>query len=179
MLNRVKKLFESIVYAGMRPGAQSDPLYLSNQTNGQKARRVLLMSSPMLVVLAAGLVAIVVLSPKTTRAPRQVTAAEVKAKVLPEFNQPIKLETNQELEVTEVHLEHTGGNQIVGNLKNKSDHQIMQAVVVFDLADPDNSGLGGVTVTEINLPAGGNRTFRQPIDQSTAMHAQVREVDTK
>jgi hypothetical protein len=201
MLNRVKNIFESIVFVGMKPGArsaeggpaaeqgwftrllngpsQSDPLYLTNQTPGQKARRVFLMASPMLVVIAGGLIAIVVLSPKTAKAPRQVTAAEVKAKVLPEFNQPIKLETNQDLEVTEVHFEHTGGNQIVGSLKNKSSHEIIQAVVVFDLADLDNSGLGGVTITEMNLPPGASRSFRKAIDQSNAMHALVREVDSR
>lgn len=201
MLNRVKSLFESIVYAGMKPGgrpaqgapatkqgwfarilsgpSQSDPLYLTNQTSGQKARRILLMVSPMIVVIAGGLIAIFVLSPKTTQAPRQVTVAELKAKVLPEYNQPIKLETNQDLEVTEVHFEHSGGNQIVGNLKNRSSHKIIEAVVVFDLADPDNSGLGGVTITELNLPPGSSRTFRKPIDQSNAIHAMVREVDSK
>ena len=181
MLNRLKNLFESIVYAGMKPGARSaeDPLYLTNQTTGQKARRIFLMASPMIVVIAGGLIAIAVLSPATTKAPRQVSAAEVKAKVLPEFNQAIKLESNQDLEVTEVHFEHAGGNQIVGSLKNKSSHQIIQAVAVFDLADVDNSGLGGVTVTELNLRAGESRAFRQPIDQANAMHAMVRELDSK
>ncbi len=201
MLNRLKNLFESIVYAGMKPGARSaegapaakpgffarilngpshsDPLYLTNQTSGQKARRILLMVSPMLLVIVGGVVAIKMLAPKTSTAPRAPTAEEVRAKVLPNFNQEITLESNKDLEVTEVRFEHSGGNMMVGNIHNKSDHAIVQAVVVFDLADPSESALGGVTVTELNLAPGTMRTFKMPIEQTNAIRAVVREVSTK
>jgi hypothetical protein len=201
MLNRLKNLFESIVYAGMKPRArssedapaakpglferilngpsQSDPLYLTNQTFGQKARRILLMVSPMLLVIVAGLVAIKMLAPKTTKDPRALTNAELRAKVLPEFNKEITLESNKDLEVTEVHFEHADGNFIMGNIRNKTDRRIVQAVVIFDLADHLNSGIGGVTVTETNLAPGASRTFRQSIEQAGATYALVREVDTK
>jgi hypothetical protein len=201
MLNRLKTIFESVVYAGMKPGArsaegtptakpgffarmlngpsQSDPLYLTNQTSGQKARRILLMLSPMLLVIVGGLVAIKVFAPKTTSAPRALTAAEVRARVLPIFNKEIIVDSNKDLEVTEVHFEHTAGNLIAGNIRNKTNHQIIQAVVVFDLADPSNSGIGGVTVTETNLAPGASRSFRMPIEQANATYALVRQVDTK
>jgi hypothetical protein len=201
MLNRLKILFESIVYAGMKPGArstedapaakpgffarilngpsQSDPLYLTNQTSGQKARRVLLMVSPMLLVIVAGLVVIKMVAPKTSKAPRALTNAELRATVLPEFNKKITLETNKDLEVTEVHFEHSAGNFITGHIRNATDHRIIEAVVIFDLADHLNSGLGGITVTETNLDPGASRTFRQSIEQADATYALVREVATK
>jgi hypothetical protein len=201
MANRFREFVENIVYAGMkpkvraaegapaaRPGpfarflsgpAPSDPLYLTNQTVGQKARRILLMLSPVLVVIAGGLLAITLLSPRTARGPKQLTSAEIRAKVLPDFNKEIKLDSNQDLEVTEVHFEHTGASMMVGNLHNKTNHSIEQAVIVFELADASRSELGGVTVTETNLAPGTVRTFKKPIEQTSAMFALVREVETR
>jgi hypothetical protein len=58
-------------------------------------------------------------------------------------------------------------------------HQIIQTVIVFDLADPSNSDLGGVTVTELNPAPGAARNFKKPIEQTNAMYALVREVETR
>jgi hypothetical protein len=202
MANRVKDLMESIVYAGMKPGArssedapaakqgwftrwlngpeQSDPLYLTNQTFGQKARRWLFIALPVAVVIGGGVAAIVMLAPKTALPPKALTAAEVSARVLPEFDhKEFALDTNHDLEVTEVRFEHSSGNFMVGNLHNKSNHPIVQAVVVFALANAERSELGAVTLTELNLAAGASREFRKPIEQGTATYALVREVDTK
>ncbi len=200
MLNRFKTFIDSVLYAGMKPkarsseaapatkpgllsrflngAAQSDPLYLTNQTFSQKAQRSLLLASPIVLVIFCGVAALYLWGPKS-RAPKAVTSAEVRAKLAPAFNKPIKLETNSDLEVTEVHFESHGEQTMVGNLHNKSGHAIVEAVVVFELADPDNSQLGGVTVTEINLAPGANRTFRKSIEQTNAAFALVREVDTK
>jgi hypothetical protein len=68
MLNRLKNFAESMVYAGMKPAersaertaadkpgffawilngpAVSDPFYLTNQTLGQKAKRIVLLVRP-------------------------------------------------------------------------------------------------------------------------------------
>lgn len=202
MPNRFQNIVESIIYAGMKPGARStdgapaakpgllarflagpspsDPLYLTNQTLGQKVRRLLLMVFPVIVVLVGVLVAIGVHGAKGQKAPRELSAAEIKAKVAPAFNQEIKLDSNHDLEVTEVHFERAAGSSLmVGNLKNKTDHQITQVVIAFELADPSRSGLGGVTVTETHLAPGAVRTFRKPIDQTNAMYALVQDVDTR
>lgn len=202
MANRFQNLVESIVYAGMKPGARSaegapaakpglfarflaapapsDPLYLTNRTFGQKARRTLLIVSPLIVVVAGVIVAIGIFGPKSDKAPRELTVAEIKAKVLPDFNREIKLDSNKDIEVTEVHFDHPAGSSlIVGNLENKTDHPIIQAVIVFELADPAHSGLGGVIVTETNLAPGATRTFRKPVEQTNAMYALVREVETR
>jgi hypothetical protein len=201
MANRLQDFIESIVYAGMKPGSRpaqgastakpgllarllngpvhSDPLYLTNQTLGQKTRRILFLASPVILVMAIGLVALFLFGPKTIKAPKAPTAAEVRARVLPDFDKEFKLDSNKDLEVTEVHFEHNGDNVIVGNIRNTSNHQIIQATVTFDVADPSHSDLGGVTVTEINLSPGAIRAFKQPIEQTNAMYALVREVATR
>jgi len=159
--------------------APSDPLYLTNQTFGQKTRRLLFMASPILLVSAAGLLVITLLIPKSTNAHKLLTAAELRAKTLPGLNQQFKLDSNQDLEVTEVRFEHTGGSTMTGNIHNRRDRRISLAVVVFELADPSNSALGPVTVTELDLAPGASRAFRKPIEQTNAMSALVREVDTR
>ena len=192
MANRFRNIVESIIYAGMKPGARSaegapaanpgllarllagpapsDPLYLTNQTFGQKSRRILLMVSPVILVLAGVFVAVAIFGPKSDKAPREVTAAEIRAKVLPDFNKEIKLDSNKDIAVTEVHFEHAAGSGVmVGNLKNNTNHRIVQAVIEFELADPSHSGLGGVIVTETDLAPGAIRTFRKPIEQTSAM----------
>lgn len=177
MRNRIRKLFESIVYAGMKSGL--DPLYLSNRTFAQKAGRLLLLVLPVIAIVAGAVVAVRALSPKRADAPRQLTTEELRARILPDFNKEIKLESNEDLEVTEVHFEHAGGNLIAGTLKNKSTRQIAQAEVIFDVADRFQSDLGGVTIIETNLPPAATRNFRKSIEQTKAVYALVREVTAK
>jgi hypothetical protein len=159
--------------------APSDPLSLTDQTIGQKTRRFLFMASPILLLSSAGLLVITLLIPKSTNAPQLLTASELRTKTLSAFDKHFKLDSNRDLEVTEVHFEHTGGITMVGNIHNKSGRRISLAVVVFELADPSNSALGAVTVTELDLAPGASRTFKKPIEQTNAMSALVREVDTR
>ena len=201
MANRIKELFESIVYMGMKPGARatvappaakpgllglfnrfrsgpahSDPLYLTNQTFAQKLQRAVIVSIPVVVVGGLAFLGIGYYAAKHPKTVKVVTRQETEALILPNFNDHIKLEANKYLEVTEVRFEHSGGTQMFGSLRNISDQVIDQAVVVFDLTDDDGSQLGGVTVTETNLTPGSVRNFRRPIEQPTAEHAVVREV---
>ena len=201
MASRFQNFVESIVYAGMKPGARpghggaaekrgllarwlsgpapSDPLYLTNQTFSQKARRLLLVLVPLVVTAAGVIVTIGILSSRTTKAPRELTPAEVAAKVLPGFSTDIKLDSNKDLEVMEVHFESNGGTRMVGNIKNVTDHKITQATVVFDLADASLSRLGAITVTETDLAPGAVRAFKKSIDQTSAAFGLVREVQTR
>ena len=157
----------------------SDPLYLTNQTWGQKACRLFLISAP-LALLVAGVMAVIVLSvPKTPKQPKELTKAEIAAIVLPNFNPNIKLDSNKALEVVEVHFEHAASDLIMGNFRNKSDQPINQAVVVFDLTDASGSQIGGITITEANVQPGATRQFHQAIDQPNAKYAVVREVRTQ
>jgi hypothetical protein len=204
MANRFRKFIESIIFVGMMPGAQktadssprklrllaplerflsapspSDPFYLTNRTFGQKLTRVLWIALPVAVVVGIAMVAIGVHASKAAKPPKEPTPAEIAAKILPNFNTNFDLETNKDLEVLEVHCEHTGVSLLVGSLQNKTDRTISEGVVVFDLADESGSRLGGVTVTETNLAPGAVRQFRQPIVQTTATYALVRDVHTR
>jgi hypothetical protein len=199
MANRFREFVESIVYAGMKPRAQhepnasprksgvlerflsapapNDPLYLTNRTFGQKMQRVLLFGVPVVVLLAGITVALIAFGPKPVpKVVKEPTNAEIMAKVLPNLNQGIELDSNKDVEVQEVHFEHSGGNLMVGSMQNKSDHLIREAVVVFDLADIHGTQLGGITVTESDLAPGAVRKFQKGIEQSDAKFAVVREV---
>jgi hypothetical protein len=160
----------------LSPPAPSDPLYLSNRTSFQKVRRVLLIAVPLLLLAGGLFVATRIDNSRTPKPVAELTPAEVAAKTLPAFNKEIKLDTNRDVEVIDVHVEHSRGTQLVGNLRNTTSHRIAEAVVVFDLANDIRSQLGGVTVTETNLPPGAIRSFRKPIEQATAVHVVVREM---
>jgi len=201
MANRIQNFFESIVYAGMKPGARpstgapaakggwlarflnapapSDPLYLTNRSFGQKSRRALVIASPFVLVIGGGLAAFLLFGHKTDKAPKELTSAELRAKVLPGFNKEFKLDSNKDIEIAEVHFENSGPSVMVGSFRNTTDHPIFQAVVVFELADSSRSELGAVTVTETNLAPGASRIFRKPIEQTNATYALVRDVETK
>jgi hypothetical protein len=204
MANRLRSFIESIVYAGMKPGAQnpqdpssrkpglwgplerflsaptpSDPLYLTNRTFGQKMRRGMLLAVPPVIVAALIMAAIYILVPKSPPPVKELSAAEVAAKVLPNFKTDISVETNKDVQVMEVHFEHDGTIKMSGSLQNKTDRLIPEAVVVFDLTDARGSQLGGITVTETNLAPGAVRKFQRDIEQKTATYALVREVHTQ
>jgi len=203
MANRFRELFESIVYAGMKPSTRSspqapdapagkpgflkgflarflagpdpsDPLYLSRQTPAQRVRRFLVAVIPVAVVMVVAIVGIVLFAPKkiVPRAPVQT------ALVLPAFNKEIKLNFNKDVEVTEVHFDHSHDSLMIGGVRNLTDHQINEAVMEFDLVDHSGSQLGGVTITLNNLAPREVRAFKQPVDQTTAAGAIVREAHT-
>ena len=200
MANRFRNFIESIVYAGMKPGskagdthparsglfaplerflsapAPTDPLYLTNQTLAHKALRILVITIPLLAVIAAILMAINAYAPHTAKRAKELTPAEVAARILPNFNKDIKLDSNKDIEVQEVHFQHTGVSLMLGDLRNKSDHVIHEATVTFDLTDDTGSQLGAITITEANLEPGTVRKFQKPIEQKTAAYAVVRDV---
>ena len=159
--------------------APSDPLYLTNRTFSQKAQRAFLLGLPVVMVMAGVIVTIYIFAPKAPKPVKEPTPAEIAAKVLPNFNKDIQLDSNKDLEVQEVHFEHASASLMVGNIRNKSDHLIHEAVVVFDLVDPTGAQLGGITITETNLAPGALRKFQKGIEQQTATAAVVRDVRTQ
>src|SRR5579872_6065376 len=121
MGNRIRSFIESIVYAGMKPSGRpsgdapaakpglldrlfsspdtSDPLYLTNQTFGQKARRYLRLAIPLVVVIAVALAAIGLFAPKHPIQAKQPTQAEIAAKSLTAFDKQFKLDYNKDVEI--------------------------------------------------------------------------------
>lgn len=206
-MKRLRDIFESIAYAGMKPGApppgprkpwlgrfrepverflagsaSSDPLYLSNRTLGQKIRLGVLIGIPFAAVIAAiAMAALGVFdSPERMPAPaKQLTNAEIAAKMLPDLNKEIALDSNKNLGVAEVAVQHAGGTRVAGTVRNNTDHVITDAEVVFDLTNSTGSRVGAITSRIARVEPKSTAAFSTPIEQSTAAFAVVREVHAR
>lgn len=203
-VRRLREIFESIAYAGLQPGsrpgqsklasrkgsslgfierllsggpAPSDPFYLTNRTMAQKAKIGVAIGIPCLAL------ALVVYGMLTNRfrfgAPppaHEPSASEMAAKLLPHMDQNLHIESNNDVEVVEVRVEHGSPPSLVGSMKNNTNHEIREAEAVFDLTDSGGSQVGGVSTKVENLKAGSTASFRFPIPQAGASFALVREV---
>jgi hypothetical protein len=206
MASRLREFVESIVFAGMKPGAQAaqsprlrwlgplrkpierllsggpaptDPLYLTNRTIWQRARVVVVIGTPCLIVAVLMVLALTNYFVKKTVIPKlDLSPAEIAAKMLPNMDN-IVLDTNRDVAVIEVHVDHTKGTALAGTVMNNTGHQIHTAEIVFDLTDETGTQLGGVSQRLENLPPRIHQEFRLPIEQSTARYALVREVKTR
>ena len=208
MFKRIREIFESIAFAGMKPGgapvtpshrmkwlgslrepidrfisggpAPTDPLYLTNRTWGQKLRFATVVAVPCLVV--GGLMTMALSNywlkktPEPT-APTPADLAKMAARMLPNM-ETIKLDTNKDVDVIDVHIDHSRGVALAGTVLNNTKHSIPNAEIVFDLTDESGSQLGGVSTRIENLAAQIRQEFRLPIEQSSAKYALVREIRT-
>lgn len=207
-MKRLREIFESIVYAGMKPGksaskssalrwlgplggpierflngpASSDPFYLTNRTTGQKIRLGLLIGIPLVAAAAGvGLAAIGVFDRASQLPPpaKPMTNAEIAAKMLPALNKNITIETNQELQVLDVVVQQTGGSRISGTVKNTTGRVITGAEVVFDLTNARGSRVGAVSCKIERIEPNGSARFQNAIEPADATYAIVREIHTQ
>jgi hypothetical protein len=131
-------------------------------------------------LIVAGLIALALSNyfVKKTVMPRlDLSPAEIAAKMLPNLDH-VNLDTNRDVDVLEVHVDHTKGTVLAGTVMNNTGHQIHTAEIVFDLTDETGTQLGGVSQRLENLPPRIHQDFRLPIEQSNASYALVREVRT-
>jgi hypothetical protein len=206
MASRLREVIESILFAGMKPGAPvaqsqrmrwlgplrrpierilsggpapSDPLYLTNRTIWQKIRVVVVIGTPCVIVGSLMAMALTNYFVKKTVVPKlDPSPAEIAAKMLPNMDH-IKLDTNRDVNILEVHVDHSKGTVLAGTIMNNTTHEIHTAEIVFDLTDSSGTQLGGVSQRIENLPPQIHQTFRLPIEQSDASFAFVREVKTR
>jgi hypothetical protein len=207
IVKRIREIFESIAYAGLKPGtpaaapkrlkwlgplsgpierflsggpAPSDPLYLTNRTLNQKIKLGLLIGIPCLVV---GLVVAGMLTNAFDFSPpppaHEASASEMAAKLLPKMEPNMHVQTAREVEVTEVHVEPGPPAFLVGGMRNTTTHDIRSAEAVFDLTDGGGSQLGAVSARVENLKPGASTSFRIPIQQTKAMFALVRDIHSQ
>jgi hypothetical protein len=206
MANRIRRFFESLAYAGLKPsggvpletkprrlgplrerierflsgGQQSDPLYLSNRTWKQKLRPAVLIAIPAVLVFGAlALVFNHVYRPKAAP-PRVVTAAELLAKLLPDLEKTSGVNAYKDAEIVEVHVVPGGAPRIAGVLKNNTDREIS---VEFDLDLLKNqsnraSRVGGATGRVNRVPPNASVPFDFPAGNSAAVYALVRKIRT-
>jgi hypothetical protein len=205
---RLRAVIESIVYAGMKPGsrttaptptkwlgplrgpierllaggpAPSDPLYLTNRTLGQKARSWSLIAIPcLLLALGIGVLLSNILAPPPPAPVRQLSPAEIAAKILPNVARDIKIEQNLDLEVLEVGIQRDPNPRLLsGKVRNNTTHEITAADFVFDLTDSAGSQLGAVRTTIERIPPASLKAFQFPIKQQQAAFALVRDVNIR
>ncbi len=203
-MKKVREFFEKVAYAGLKPSGQkpearrdtgwgrvrtkidaflaggpapSDPLYLTNRSFGQKAKPWLIVGIPMLILLGAiGISLSNILEPPEAPPVAEPTAKELSAKILPNLDANLKIASNNDVEVVEVRVEHTGGSKVVGSVRNNTNHEIAAAHMVLDLTDTKGSQVGGVEVQVESIPASKVKAFSMPIAQHTAAFAIVREI---
>jgi hypothetical protein len=199
-MKRIRDFFESIAFAGLRPGqkpgtkkarwfgsageavdrlisgsAPSDPLYLSNRSSGQKMKLWILIGAPCLLLAMAVGVALSNILDREEPKPVEPATREVSANLLPDLASTLSPNQQHDLEVVEVRVEHTGGSHVNGVVRNTTGHDIATAHVVMDLTDINGSQVGGVEANLEKIPAMKTKTFSIPIAQRTAAIVLVRE----
>ena len=199
-MKRIRAFLESIVFAGMKPGVQTapkrefawlgplrgpverllsggpaptDPLYLTNRPLGRKLVSWSLIGIPCLVLLAGiGITLSSILDPPLAKPARELTAAEISAKLLPNMDKDFKLAPAPEVQVLEARVD---GTRLSGKVKNTSAREIA-AELVIDLTDAEGSQVGAVSTVVEKIPPSGTKDFEISIKQRNAATAMVREV---
>ena len=204
-MNRLRKLFESIVYAGMKPGgappekrmrwlgplaepvtrfldggaAPSDPFYLTNRTFGQRVRLAVVIAIPCLLVVGAiGLATMGYFdSPQAAAPPAPtLTPEQVAAKMLPNIDKDLKIDSNRDIGISDVHVEQGSSTKVAGTATNNTDRAVENVEVVFDLTDATGSRLGAVSTKIARIAPKGSAPFSFAVQQRAAAFALVREI---
>ena len=173
-------MIESVVFAGMKPGAPSpDPLYLTNRTIWQRVKLGLLFGLPCIFLFYVMALALDGYFVKPTPIPKMDPApAELAAKTLPNLDH-VKVESNRDIDILEVHIDRADGTVLAGTVVNMTGRPLETAEIVFDLSDGFGAHLGGVTERLENLEPQKPHRFRMAIDHKDARFAMVSEVRTK
>jgi hypothetical protein len=202
---RLRELFESIVFAGMKPGAShgrtqgmkwlgplrglverllsgsapSDPLYLTNRSRGQRIKSWSLVAIPCLFIV--GLVALTLSNdyngPPQAASQKEPPEVEAARKILPNLARDIKIDSNKDVEVLQVHVD-LSAMKVAGTVRNNTAHAIAVTDVIFNLANKSGSHVGAVSGHIENLPPKTTKDFEVPIKQRDAAYALVRELST-
>jgi hypothetical protein len=206
MLKRLRRLIDSIVFAGLKPDAPreqatpmrwlnplrrlvdrvlsrpapSDPLYVSNRTFDQKMKVGLAIAVPCLILVAGFVLLLSHIFQANDAGPApEPSASELAAKLLPNVDKTIDITVNKEVQVVEAHIESEGGMKVTGTVKNNTDRPIHTTEIILNLTDKTGSHLGAVSAQVNNLAPNATMKFQTPIEQKDAAFALVREVQTQ
>jgi hypothetical protein len=204
-MTRLRELFESIVFAGMKPGASpertqgmkwlgplrgpverllsgsapSDPLYLTNRSRGRRIKAWSLVAIPCLFIV--GLVALTLsndyIDPPEAASQKESPEVEAARKILPNLARDIKIDSNKDVDLVEVHVDRSA-MKVAGTVRNNTAHAIAVTDVVFNLANKSGSRVGAVRGHIENLPPKTTKDFEFPIKQRDAAFVLVREMST-
>lgn len=199
-------MIESMLFAGLRPqnprssasaptakptpgrnwiqtfisggAAPNDPLYLSNRTSGQKIRTWALVAVPILVIaVGIGLALTRYLGPPATKPAEDLSPAEIAARTLPHIND-VTVDSNRNLDVVDVHIEHAGSVRMVGKVRNRTNRAISHAEIRCDLTDTAGTKLGSVSLRLENIPAAGTKDFTMSVNPDAEV-VLVRDIQTR
>jgi hypothetical protein len=208
MANPVKKFIDSVLFAGLKPRtpgqepgapanrgllrrlweradkwasgvAPDDPLYLSNRTWKQKLRAGLLLGIPGLLV-AGGLALVFgkVLIPKPSLPQKELSTADIMAKVLPNVEKTVNIERYTDAEMLEIFVDKAAvPPKLRGKLRNNTDHRL-SVEFVADLTGSDMTRLGAVSEQVMNIPANDSVLFDFSLNPTVADTVVVREMRT-
>jgi hypothetical protein len=152
----------------------ADPLYLSNRTLGQKLKFWSFVGIPCAVLaMGIGVMLSDVLDPPKATPPKEPTAAEINAGLLPNLVKDLKLAPPSVVQVLEVRVE---GSRLAGEVNNTTTREIAAVELVVDLTNAAGSHVGAVRVTVEKLPPSGRKEFQVPLDVGAAAFAIVREI---
>jgi hypothetical protein len=161
--------------SGGRP--PSDPLYLSNRTWLQKLRLAFGIALPLVVLLGAlALVFTNVFAPARP-APKEPTAKEILAKLLPDLENTVQIDTYKDAEFLQLHVRRSGPPALVGLLRNKTSHVVSVEFSVY-LANIEGGHVGTVTERVDKAPPGETVPFEFPLGDSDAFKALVLSAHT-
>lgn len=157
----------------------ADPLYLTNRSMAQRTKVWVVMGLPVLLVLGGVGLALAGFFGKSANIappPEGLTNAQLAEKMLPDLNKDLHIESQQDVDIEDVHVIDGNPHHLVGIAVNKTDHVISKAEMVFDLTDRIGSRQGAVTTEVKNIPAKSSTPFQIALEQTHASFALVREV---
>ncbi len=200
-MGRLRQIFESIVYAGLKPagapapppgtgwrgrlrrawdrflsgGAPSDPLYLSNRTWKQKLKVAAAVSTPVLIVVGIFVYSLVTPPPAPEKPLVVLTPAEIAARtqIIPK---DFKVPQNVDVQVGEVSVDRASTpHRISGTLQNVSEKRFSNVELTFDLTDENGSQVGGARTVVPDIGPHATKSFNFAIPQRNAAFVLVRE----
>jgi hypothetical protein len=201
MARSLREIIESVVFAGLKPGAPhtaekrmrwlgplagpmerflsggptpSDPLYLSHRTPGQRIMLGVKVAIPLAIV-GGGLFWYFRSGIQEKQPVLNLTPAEAAAKMMPDLNR-VNVVTNKDIEVPEVGVDRSGSLALAGIVRNNTAHTVSAVEILFDVTDDRGSRLGNVSAQLQNLAPKSESKFRVPINQQTASIAIVRDI---
>jgi hypothetical protein len=201
-MNKLRSLWESVVYVGMKPGSApfsirlarrfgplrgpvehfltgglspDDPLYLTNRSLAGRLRVLLVMAVPCLLLVAVISLPIGAYIRAHHKVAPPLTNAEIAAKMLPHINaEEIHIASNRDLEVVNATVHD--GHIVSGAVRNNTDHPIDDATVIFDLTNKYGARLGAIAAKVAHVSPRETATFQVSVEQQDAAYALVREI---
>ena len=200
MANRIRSLFEAVLFAGLKPSGgapaqhprrfawlrdkldgylagerSDDPLYLSNRTWKQKLKVWLVVGTPIAIILAgATLLFTNVLTPQA-RPPKEPTGEERLQNLLPDLQKTIHIDTVEGAEVSELRVLRDGPPRVTGVMTNNTDHAL-SVELDLELVDKSGSRLGSLTQRIENAQPHSSTRFEFAAEDPTTMYALVRKI---